>query len=99
MTTKTYGKNELVGLLTPLVLPLIRDRAVIGNPIPGNNANAGVSIGYEKYSVVLTTDQYETLRLEVLQYIQARIEMMTMSSPDEVTSLIKDRLNTVFADA
>ena len=56
MTTQTYGKNELVGLLTPLVLPLIRDRAVIGNPIPGDNANAGVSIGYGKYSVVLTTD-------------------------------------------
>ena len=96
-------KNELVERLAPLVIPMIRDRAIIGEPIPGNNAAAGVRILWQRHSIVLSPADYEILRTEVLQYVQDRLgthgSLMYTLGDGEVANLIKSRLKEVFLDA
>jgi len=99
----TLGLLQIETLLTPLVIPMILDRAQIGHPTPGNRDKAGVRIRYLTHDVVLTTDQYELLRVEVLQYIQDRFGsdpfLMLTLGKWEVEKLIKSRLRVVFVDA
>lgn len=81
---------------------MIRDQAKIGHPVPGNRDTAGVSIMYRSRYVTLTTDQYELLRVDVLQYVQDRLGsrpgLMVAMGPSQVDSLIRDRIGAVFAD-
>jgi len=100
--TATLDLLQIETLLTPLVIPLIRDLCEVGHPTPGNRKGAGVRIRYQTHDVVLTTDQYELLRVEVLQYVQDRLgsdpRLMYTLGKWEVEAIIKSRLRVVFAD-
>lgn len=100
---RKLNRYEAVEVLSPLVMPMIRDRAVVGSPVGSNQRTAGVPIFYEgRVTVTLTTDQYEMFRVQVLQYIQDRLGskpfLMVSLGEAQIDLLIRDRINTVFAD-
>jgi hypothetical protein len=99
MIVTPHDKIEIVELLTPLVLPMIRDQAIIGKPINGNILGIGVSIQYKDSYVTLTTDQYELLRTEVLIYVTEKFQGYILYDENELQNLIRDRLEEVFINS
>lgn len=94
-------KNEAVVALTPLVWPMINDRAIIGTPIPGNNLVAGVDIFYAGEHTTLTTDQYELLRTQVVIPITETyfLKPLGYSTPlSEIEKHIKVLIEQAFND-
>lgn len=88
---KILDKLELIERLTPLVIPMIYDQAMIGYPISSNVEDAGVHIRYRNHSVVLTSNQYELLRIHILQYFVDQIGV--------TDDMIKTKLSKVFKEA
>lgn len=99
---KTLDKYEAAAVLTPLAWPIIQGRTLIGEPIPGNNAAAGVNIQYRGTHTTLTTDQYELFRLEVLIPITEQFFIGPFNRQGDIILIekaIKDLILEVFEDA
>jgi len=97
---KPQSRKELIESLTPLVLPLIRDKAKVSNPIPGNSDTSVVYIQHEGLSAYISSEMYETLRLDVLLYVQNYLntESGLFLRYTDVKAIIKNRLEQVFDD-
>ena len=97
---KPQSRLELIESLIPLVLPMIRDRAKISYPLPGNNENSVICIRHEGSKAYITPELYEILRIEVLQYTQNYLNSnFGFFKNENIQEIIKDRLELAFKDA
>lgn len=98
---RTLSKYEAADVLTPLVWPLVGDRAIVFDPRPCNVVTTGVTIKYDRTELTMTVDQYELFRVQVLQYIASHyyLKPITRVIPSSELELrIRERILEVFSD-
>lgn len=96
---RKLDKYEAAAVLTPLVWPLVQDKAKVTGPVGGNPVTSGVHISCSKGIATLTTEQYELFRTGVLLYFvdaylyTSRMRVLEFEGLDTVA---RDRILEVF---